>query len=203
MLRTLPDSATLSIVNYEFQDSEQLTKFVVGIVRKFLMTHGFAKNRLDTICEKGIREVVNTPPTKKKRKRDLEEAQLPMEPSFSMNTTDSRENGRYQMSIDLTEFTKHDCAEVIHAVCVSATQSRSLLHDPLRIPLWIKSKTYSGLTHGLVGLTKSIHVLEPQPGFLRTPILPPQWAVLVSVPIKGREQVTIQTLQNGSSKRWK
>ena len=87
--------------------------------------------------------------------------------SFSMNTTDSRENGRYQTSIDLTEYMKHDGAEVVHSVCVSATQSRSLLHDPLRI---LKSKTYSGLTRGLVGLTKSIHALGTSTRFSTDPL---------------------------------
>lgn len=108
-----------------FQDSDQLTKSVIVIVRAFLIKHGFAKNRVNTACEEGNGEVINPSPTRKKRKRDWTEAPLPTESSFPMNTTASTESGRSQTYIDPTEYTKYGGATIIHAVCVSAAQSCS------------------------------------------------------------------------------
>ena len=107
-----------------FQDSDQLTKFVIDIVRAFLMKHGFAKNRVNATCEGGIGEVIDPTPTRKKRKRDWTEAP-PAESSFSMNTTASTGSGRSQASIDPTGYTKYGDATIIHAVCVSVAQGCS------------------------------------------------------------------------------
>lgn len=74
-----------------------------------------------------------------------------------------------------------------------------LVGQPHRILPWVKEKMYSGSTHGLTSLTKSIHAVELRPGFvedLRTHFLPPQRAMLI-------REVTTRTLWNGSSKQWK
>ena len=105
-----------------FQDSDQLAKFVIVIVRAFLTKHGFATNGVNTVCEEGIGEVIHPSPTRKKRKRDWTSAPAPTECSIAMNTTVSTESGRSQTSIDPTEYTKHGGATIIHAVCVSAVQ---------------------------------------------------------------------------------
>ena len=101
------------------QDSNQLTKFVIGIVRTFLMKHGFAKNRVNTTCEERIREVINQLPARKKRKRDWTETQLPTESSFALNTTGSTKSGRSQTSIGPTEYGD---ATILNSVCVSAAR---------------------------------------------------------------------------------
>lgn len=176
----LPDLAPMSIFHHKFQDSEQLTKFVVGIVRAFLVQHGFAKNQVNVVCEGGTREMVGPSPTEKKRKHGWEEAQMPMVSSFVMHTTSSTKGGRFQTSIDLTEYTELGGAMVL--VCVSAAQGRCSLYDRHRHLLWIKRKIYSGSIRRLISLTKSIQALEHQLGFVkgpRIPFRPPQRTVLI------------------------
>lgn len=172
MLRTVSDLESLSNLKHSFQDSDQVTKFVIGIVRAFLMKHGFAKDRIDTTYEEGIRVMLNPPPAQKKRKHDWEEAQLATESSFAQNTTGTTKGGISHPSIDLIEYTKRDGATVTYAVRASAAQSRSSLHYPYRILLWIERKTYSGSIRGLIGLTKSTHALELQSGFVKNPQAP-------------------------------
>lgn len=118
----MPRALSDLYLNHRPQDSDQLTKFVIGIVRAFLTKHGFAKNRVNTTYQEGIREVINHLPT---RERDWMEAQLPTESPFAMNTTSSTKGGRPQTSIDPTEYTKHGGAKITHLVCVSAAQSCS------------------------------------------------------------------------------
>jgi hypothetical protein len=111
--------------NHRSQDNGQLTKFVIGIVRAFLMKHGFAKKGANTTCQEGIQEVINQLPAREKRKRDWMESQLPLESSFTMDTTGSTKGGRSRTPIDPTEYSKHAGAKIIHVVCVSAAQSCS------------------------------------------------------------------------------
>jgi len=112
VLHALPDLD----FNHKHQDGDQVTKFVVGIVRAFLLKHGFEKNRVN---EEGIQAVILPSPASRKGKHDCTEAQLPPESSFAVIATKC---GRYQTSIDPTEYTKPAGATIIHAVCVSATQ---------------------------------------------------------------------------------
>lgn len=132
-------------------------------------------------------EVIDPSPARKKLKRDWTEAPFPTKSSFAMNTTAPTKDGRPQTSIDPIEYTKYGVPMITHAVRVSAAQSRSWLHDLHRILSWIKRMMYYGSTHELTSLTKLIHAVERQPGFvedLRTPFLLPLRAEVVWGPVK-------------------
>jgi hypothetical protein len=115
----LSDLVPIYILNHTLQDSQRVLGFVAGIVRAFLVKHGFTKNRIDITCEERISGMLNTSLPTEERERDREEAQLTIESPFVMNAPGPTKCRMSQPSIDLIEYMKHDGATIICAVCAS------------------------------------------------------------------------------------